>query len=53
METLALFETRPIDINEIEWRRAAQRECVQFGDHGTFSEHIRGREVCFDCGGTL
>jgi hypothetical protein len=35
------------------WKRAAQRECIQFGDHGQDTEEESGHTVCFNCGGAV
>jgi hypothetical protein len=35
------------------WFAAAFRECVAFGDHGTYIEEVNGKTVCFDCGAEL
>lgn len=45
--------TLEVPVLDIKWLRAAQRECVEFGDHGTYTEMVNNKIVCFDCGGAL
>lgn len=53
MEQIALLESS-ISRADATWFRAAIRECIAFGDHGTFIEQgIDGAPVCFDCRGQL
>jgi hypothetical protein len=49
MQTL-LFNSPVQDIDDILWARAARRECVEYGEHGTEVEEIDGRLICFNCG---
>jgi hypothetical protein len=42
-----------IDRPEAAWFRAALRECITYGDHGTFIEEVDRGAVCFDCRGEL
>lgn len=42
-------------INEdLLWRRAAFKECIEYGEHGVEAEETDdGREICFNCGAQL
>lgn len=48
-----LLEAPIVDRDTRAWFRAALRECIEFGDHGTYTEEVSGKTVCFDCGGEL
>jgi hypothetical protein len=49
-----LLEVERIDSAELAYRRAALRECIEYGDHGIdIEETPDGHEVCFNCGGAL
>lgn len=44
----------PIATEDQLWLRAAYRECILYGEHGIITEEDeQGREVCFNCGGTI
>jgi hypothetical protein len=51
--TTELLQAPAIDRDTRTWFRIALRECIRFGDHGTFTEVIDGKTVCFDCGWEL
>jgi hypothetical protein len=35
------------------WKRAAKKECIEYGEHGFMTETVDGKEVCFNCGSPL
>lgn len=35
------------------WLRAALKECVAYGEHGTVTETVNGRATCWNCGNHL
>lgn len=48
-----LFQTESPSLDRL-WLRAAIRECIQYGEHGTETEDDEhGRTVCFNCRGRL
>jgi len=53
MQTI-LIDMPTLDTQELQYRRAAIRECIAYGEHGEDIETTEdGREVCFNCGGAL
>lgn len=52
MQTL-LLEIPTVNVEDLAYQRAAIRECIQYGEHGQEIEHKHGRQVCFNCGGSL
>jgi hypothetical protein len=53
MQTM-LLDAPTVDVDELEYRQAALRECVQYGEHGVEIEMDEdGQEVCFNCGVVL
>lgn len=48
-----LFQTEVPKV-DVLWLRAAIRECIAYGEHGVDTEiDEHGREVCFNCRGSL
>jgi hypothetical protein len=38
---------------DLAWLRAAIRECIEYGEHGTIIEEEGAHTVCFNCRGRL
>jgi len=47
------LDVQTIDLEDLQWQRAAKKECIAFGDHGHDTEYKNGHIVCFNCGGQL
>jgi hypothetical protein len=53
MQTI-LLDMPTVDIDQLSYQRAALRECIAYGEHGEETEIAEdGREVCFNCGGSV
>ncbi len=53
MQTI-LLDMPTLNTEDLRYRRAALRECIAYGEHGEEVETIEdGREVCFNCGGSV